>query len=328
MSTSLRNKPKTRDNVATKTSTTPSYIVWILIAFMLSSIAVLLVLLFNNQPASLSSVESDLERLGKVVSHEPVPDSSMTAWVVNLKETGQPTLIYTTKDGKTMTSGELFDIKSGNQITAKIQEAFYKIAGQPTDAPAATAAAQPGEPDLTPGQALGEWEGETPAVFTETLELLGGFKEDPSISPANTVYVVYDPRCPYCHEMFEASRKLDLKAKGLTIKWLPTVALGVSGENDPIIGQAAYGLDAKNAAEFALSFTAPKGSKPTVDKVTDVHQTALDANLELLYAASDQTFPGQPKSVPAAFYLDKRNGQPRMVYGPQQPAILKSIFGE
>ncbi|WP_296208674.1 hypothetical protein [Psychrobacter sp. UBA3480] len=331
MSNSLRNKPKTRSSGVVKTGTTPSYIVWILIAFMLSSIVVLLVLLFNNQAASLSSVESDLERLGKVVSHEPVPDSSMTAWVVNLKETGQPTLIYTTRDGKTIASGELFDVKSGNQITAKIQEAFYKIAGQPTDAPAASAAAssaQPGEPDLTPGQALGEWEGETPAVFTDTLELLGGFKEDPSVSPANTVYIIYDPRCPYCHEMFEVSRNIDLKAKGLTIKWLPTVALGVSGEDDPVIGQAAYGLDAKTPAEFALSFTAAKGNKPTVGKVTDAHQTALDANLELLYAASDQTFPGQPKSVPAAFYLDKRNGQPRMVYGPQQPAILKSIFGE
>lgn len=330
MSTSLRNKPKKRASSVTKTGSTPSYIVWILIAFMLSTIVVLLVLLFNTQPASIKSIESDLDRIGKVVSHEPVPNSSMTAWVVNLKESGQPTLFYTTKDGKTLVTGELLSVETGEHISAKIQEAFYKIAGQPSDtnAPAAPAAASANQPDFTPGQAIGKWDGEVPKVFTETLDLLGGFKEDPSVSPADTVYMIYDPRCPYCTELFDVTRDIDLKAKGVTIKWLPTVALGVSGENDPVIGQAAYGLDAKNTAEFALTFTQPSGSKPTVSTVTEAHQTALDANLELLYAASEQTFPGHPKSVPAAFYLDKRNGQPRMVYGPQQPDILKSIFGE
>lgn len=334
MSTSLRNTPKKRNASVVKTGgSTPSYIVWVLIAFMVSTIAVLLVLLFNERAASFASIESDLERLGKVVSHEPVPNSSMTAWIINLKESGQPTLFYTTKDGKTLATGTLFDVKTGESVTEKIQEAFYEIAGRPTtEAPAGEAAAQPpgqnAEQDLTPGQAIGKWDGEVPAVFTETLERLGGFKEDPSISPANTIYMVYDPRCPYCTELFDVTRNIDMKAKGVTIKWLPTVALGLSGDDDPVVGQAAYGLDAKNVSDFALVFTSPKGSKPTVAAVTEAHQTALDANLELLYAASEQTFPGQPKSVPAAFYLDKRNGQPRMVYGPQQADILKSIFGE
>jgi len=180
---------------------------------------------------------------------------------------------------------------------------------------------------MTPDQAIGKWDGEVPKVF-EVLDTLGGFKEDPSIAPEDTVYLIYDPRCPYCTEFMKKSRNIDMKAKGVTIKWLPSVALGVSGENDPVIAQAAYGLVATNAADFMKSF-GNGGDAKKVDTVTPEHTNALDANLSLLYEAADRTFgEGSPKAVPAAFYMDKRNGTPRMVYAAQEDEILISIFGE
>lgn len=325
MSKPLRNTPKPRISKTSTSAGAPGRFIWILMAFLVGIIAVLLVLLINNRAASISSVEADLGNLGEVVSHEAVEGSSMTAWLIKLKDTGEQALFYTTKDGKTMAAGTLWDTKTGNPITTKLQEQFVT---QGADIATAESPQSGDEPDLTPGQAIGKWDQEIPEVFN-VLDKLGGFKEDPSVSPADTVYMIYDPRCPYCDELFRVTRDVDLKAKGVTIKWLPAIALGMTDANDPVVGQAAYGLQAKTIEDFALTFTAPKGAKPTVDNITDEQAAALDANLSLLHEASNRTFgEDAPKSVPAAFYLDKRNGQPRMVYGPQQASLLISIFGE
>lgn len=173
--------------------------------------------------------------------------------------------------------------------------------------------------------AVGEYKGETPEIFN-LLDKMGGFKMDESVSPADTVYVVYDPRCPYCKSLYEKLINTDLKGKGITIKWLPTVALGVEGENDPAVKRAAYGLIAKNTDEFASSMD---GANPTDFEMTTDMMMRLDENLAFLHESSVQTFGADhDKSVPATFFLDKNTGSPQMMYGASDDQVFRTIFGD
>lgn len=176
------------------------------------------------------------------------------------------------------------------------------------------------------GMAIGEFKGEVPKVIS-LLDNLKGFKEDPSVKPEDTVYIIYDPRCPYCHGLFDKiHNEIDLKQKKITVKWLPTVALGAKGDNDPVIARAAYGFVAKNLEEFSNSFA----NKPVPEfKVTDQMKVDLNDNLEFLYEASNRTFgESASKSVPAVFFLDKQTGVPQMMYGASEDTVFKNIFGE
>ena len=151
-----------------------------------------------------------------------------------------------------------------------------------------------------------------------------GFKYDESVAPADTVYIVYDPRCPYCHSLFNKISKLDLKAKEITIKWLPSLALGTDDNAEKL---ATLSLRAKSIEDFAKSF------EPNADvsdiTVTQSDKDVLNENMAFLFEASDQTFGTEhPKSVPAAFFIDKSTGTPNMMYGASDDAVFQQIFGE
>ena len=174
--------------------------------------------------------------------------------------------------------------------------------------------------------AVGKYEGEVPELIN-ILDQMGGFKEDPDVAPADTVYVVYDPRCPYCESLYNKLDATDLESKEITIKWLPTVALGADGIEDPAVSVAAYGLAAKDKADFASTFkadSAPDGYQPDTDSLM-----RLDENLAFLHEASNQTFgEDHAKSVPAVFFVDKTTGRPQMMYGATDDGVFKSIFGD
>lgn len=212
-----------------------------------------------------------------------------------------------------------------NNVGAKKQDASAAVTTKTPPTSQAPVTAQVNGQDRV-GMAIGEFKGEVPKVIS-LLDSLKGFKEDPSVKPEDTVYIIYDPRCPYCHGLFDKiHNEIDLKQKKITVKWLPTVALGAKGDNDPVIARAAYGLVAKNLEEFSNSFA----NKPIPEvKVTDQMKVDLNDNLEFLYEASNRTFgESAPKSVPAVFFLDKQTGVPQMMYGASEDTVFKNIFGE
>lgn len=173
------------------------------------------------------------------------------------------------------------------------------------------------------GMAVGKFEGEVHPII-DILAKLKGFKYDESVADADTVYIIYDPRCPYCHGLFEKINNIDLKAKQITIKWLPSLALGETEEAKKF---AALGFDAKNIEEFATGFN----SKTDVSGVTatTAHQDAINENTAFLFEASDQTFgKDYAKSVPAVFFIDKKTGAPHMMYGASDDSIFRQIFGD
>lgn len=173
------------------------------------------------------------------------------------------------------------------------------------------------------GMAVGKFEGEVHPLVN-VLDELKGFKYDESVAPADTVYVVYDPRCPYCESLFDKVSNVDLKEKQITVKWLPSLALGDTPEAR---ATSAAGIDAKNIEDFEATFRSDFDTS-TVE-VTQEHEDAFNANMALLFEASDQTFgKDHPKSVPAVFFIDKATGAPHMMYGASDDSVFKQIFGE
>lgn len=173
--------------------------------------------------------------------------------------------------------------------------------------------------------AVGKFKGETPEIIN-ILDSMGGFKEDKSVAAADTVYVIYDPRCPYCKELYDKLKTTDLKGKEITIKWLPSVALGIKDENDPAIKRAAHALSAKNVAEFEATLSDSYSSEEAVSEEAAMR---LEENMAFLFEASNQTFGNEhPKSVPAAFFVDKTTGQPQMMYGASSESVFRVIFGD
>lgn len=202
----------------------------------------------------------------------------------------------------------------------------------PAPAPAAVAAPAPAEvpPEVTQtaqpvgfAMAVGKYEGEAHPIVN-ILDGLKGFKYDESIPAADTVYIVYDPRCPYCHSLFDKISGLNLEEKQITIKWLPSLALGTDENAEKL---AALSLRAKTIDDFGASFQ--QNADVSGVTITQADKDAMNENMAFLFEASDQTF-GQdhPKSVPAAFFIDKKTGAPNMMYGASDDAIFKQIFGE
>lgn len=272
---------------------------------------------FAVKPETVSNetVKAAVEKFGTVQEQQTI--GNITANVVKT-DNGQA-LIYSTQDGKNLIMGDVYDL-DGKPVFEELLQKMYNtpLAGEGTSADTAPA---------TTGQVLGEYKGEVPEVFTY-LESLGGFKEDATKGPADTVYVVYDPRCPYCHELFRKTRGLDLAAKGVTIKWLPTLALGNSkGEGSDAEKLAVKGLHIKDITELENTF----GRNPDVPdiQVTKEDRDKLSENLAMLFGSVEELHgPNAPKAVPTAFYLDKSTGKPRLLVGPNEDSALKTIFGD
>lgn len=185
------------------------------------------------------------------------------------------------------------------------------------------------EPTVDVGQsagyamAVGQYNGDIHPIVG-ILDKLKGFKYDDSVAPADTVYIVYDPRCPYCEALLNKVNALDLKQKQITIKWLPSLALGVTDEAEK---QAALSLRAKSIEDFSASFQADVDVSGVT--ITQDDKDAMNENMAFLFEASEQTFGKEyPKSVPAVFFIDKKTGTPNMMYGASDDAVFKQIFGE
>lgn len=308
---------------------------------LMIGLIITMVILQKNQETKAKAM---VEKVGKVA--ETAKHGDTTAWLLELPQ-GGTAVVYTTGDNKVLLRGTAYNFETGDPIfTSLVEKATVQddmgASSNPKEAEAtpapATAAAtatgsassvspelsQLGVNDLTAGQAIGKWEGKVPAVI-EILDKLGGYKEDPSISADNTVYVMYDPRCPYCHKLFEVTRNLDQKGKNVTIKWLPTVALGGGEATSNEMKRAAMALHVKTPEEFASTLT--KDSQGMAN-VSQQDMQKVNENLSLLYEAASQVFGSDAKvAVPAAFYIDKRTGSPRLVYAAQEPDVYKTIFG-
>lgn len=172
-----------------------------------------------SMAAPSASLKKQMAEMGSVQKVEPFV-SGLTAWTIKAKNQKEA-IFFTTADEKTIIHGTVYNAKDKKNLSNQLKQNKIKPQGQK--------------------QILSSAKGYDHEVFKAVKKLHGvvdGNKENP-----NTVYVLYDPRCLYCHQAFNKTR--EYVKNGASIKWIPLLAINQS-ENGK---QMAAGLLRKNSIE-------------------------------------------------------------------------------
>jgi thiol:disulfide interchange protein DsbG len=166
----------------------------------------------------------------------------------------------------------------------------------------------------------GEWDGELPKSMVALDKLLAFTEGDSDGVPADTVYIMFDPRCPYCHEAFRNVR--DYVKAGRRIKWIPVPILGNKEQGEKIIAA----IQAKPELLAAVMESRANIDLITKDVVVSPElEQSLNYNIAFMMAAfKNSQYP--QAGVPAWFWLNRHDNVADMRIN-ITPDDLKSIWG-
>lgn len=262
-----------------------------------------------------------VSRYGQIIGARKVGLGDLTAWTV--EKNGHQIVLFSTGDSSVIFTGVAWDATTGQNIS----DAFLPQQGSASGLLPPQVAAPPvsqkplmsptEQPVKTVSAMDGEYQGEIPTSM-KTVDSLAGFKEgDGDI--ANTVYIVIDPRCPYCRQAYNLSR--EYVKRGQSIKWIPSAALGNPQDGVPLAATILQSPD-HSVLDRVLGKHEQIRSTPTPESIE-----ALSTNLEFLFAAFKNNGREQA-GVPAAFFIDHRTGKAKMLTGVSEAVVLEDIFGK
>lgn len=137
-------------------------------------------------------------------------EAGFSAMVV--ESAGQRRIFYVTPDGGYLFSGSIYDAAGRNLSREDLARAG--IGGEAAQSPSAAqtpASAKADEDGLLSGSAAVQQ-----FAAAESLAWI----EEGSASAKNVAYIVFDAKCPYCHEMYRNTRSL-VSDGSMRIRWIP-----------------------------------------------------------------------------------------------------------
>lgn len=295
----------------------------------------------KNNDVQDNQVRDKLKSFGSIVYEGPTNVPGVKAWVVNSGSGGKNKTLYTVNglSNPVVFTGNAFDLFSGNTIHIQGGEqsslsSFDRIK---------TAANYAFK---------GDYNGVIPPGI-QMLESMPGYVEGEG-EPSKTLYIFFDPLCPFCHKAFSETRQYVKPGSGYRIKWLPvdvafgeksqalSVVLLFAGNKDDAVqvnDLLHIKLDAKNAFENMMQANTPVRKSQLVDVANKMagdmantinirkYKDLISDNNRFLFAQFDAHPEIEKRGVPAAFILDHRTGKAKMVMGVSEDAVLKDIFG-
>ncbi|QOI07964.1 thioredoxin domain-containing protein [Pseudomonas savastanoi] len=283
-----------------------------------------------NVPVAVSAAPSPqqrdlaaqrVSRYGQIVETRDVGVGNLTAWTV--QKNGHQIVLFSTPDAAVIFTGVAWDAATGKNISQPFMapQAPANGAAPTPSAPVPSLAPQMSpmsDPNIRVAAAMdGEYRGDIP-ISMKTVDSLSGFKEGNG-DIGDTVYIIIDPRCPYCRASYNQTRAY-VKA-GHTIKWIPAAALGNPQDGVPLAATILQSSD-RSVLDRVLGKHEQIRSEPTPETTK-----ALSTNLEFLFAAFQNNGRDQA-GVPAAFFIDHRTGKPKMLTGVSEAVVLEDIFGK
>ena len=268
-------------------------------------------------------VMTHLGRYGTPVTKQSLPVGGLTQWTV-ISKSGRTVQLYTTADGQAVMSGVIWNLATGQNVSDHVAAPTFQPNGQVANA-GPTVVAPPGAPpsNLVSGRGAlpAAFDGKAPADIPEaikTVDSLAGYTEGKG-GMGDTLYIIIDPRCPYCRRAFQNTR--EHVKNGATIKWIPTAALGDPGRGVPL---ATTVLRSKDAAVMnrLLGQHEEIATSPTPKEAQE-----LQRNLDFMFDAFRQNNEPNP-GVPVAFFIDRRTGKPRMMMGVSESVVIEDILGQ
>lgn len=151
------------------------------------------------------------------------------------------------------------------------------------------------------------------------LESLKGFTvgTGPSVMTQTNAYVLFDPQCPHCADLWRNTQPLSAQAK---IKWIPVGFLNAKSKT-----QAGVLLESSNPAELMDKYEtemAASGASTALDgKPSSETLEQVERNTRVLKNSGAQ-------SVPAMLYRNPKNaGSLSQVTGSAPTADIASMLG-
>ena len=257
-----------------------------------------------------------MKRYGNIVESHPLGGGGLTAWT--LERGGRNVVLYSTADASVIIYGAVWDAATGKNLSDGQATKVLSSTGAIAAPPRAEAFAAPASQPIV-GAMTGTFKGQVPVPIA-TLDTLSGIKEGKG-SAADTLYIMFDPRCPYCRKAYFATRAY--VARGVTIKWVPVLVLGQPQQGMPMAAAIMQATEPQRADMLRRVL----GDKESINAQPNAQTSALVArNNEYFWAAMQQSRV-EPAGVPVAFFLNKRTGEPRVVTGVQEQAVLEEILG-
>ena len=294
----------------------------------LSIVATLLALTsFSAFAEPSENLRKKMTEFGNVKAVSETESKGVYAWM--LEKNGKTLVLFNTPDEQHIFKGTMWRLKdkkvisdqyaieSLNYASTEFRDRVLKANNLGSSAKKQGPSASANEQYVAGGYMNLKWNKNTIPESIKMLDSLAGVKEGKA-KAVDTLYIIYDPRCPWCHEAFAATRKY--VKKGYSIKWIPTAALGAT--------EFGYGLAAavlQNPKVLAESFSKDKKLvvKPTQKNIDD-----LNYNLTFLREAIKAKTGESQAQVPAGFFLNKQTGNPEIVFGLSEKVILENLFGE
>lgn len=165
----------------------------------------------------------------------------------------------------------------------------------------------------------GEWQGSVSPVLDVFENLPGAVVGDASMKPQDSVYIFFDPRCPYCKQTYAAVKDNWPQRR---VKWIPGVLLG---ETDEAYAMAASVMDTQNGS--ANLNTIMTGGNLNAPAATKEQREQLIGNAAMLFALVEKMDPGSRVGVPAMYWLHRPNGLLSYANGVAQKEALEKVFG-
>jgi len=133
---------------------------------------------------------------------------------------------------------------------------------------------------------------------------------------ANPVYVLFDPQCPHCSQLWKASQPLNSKVKFI---WVPVAIIGPKSlPQGAALMQASDPVQAMN--EHELSLLAGQGGLSASANVPADVEAAIKANSQLLDSLGAD-------AVPFIVAKNARNGQVVNKAGAMATPALAELLG-
>lgn len=243
------------------------------------------------------------DKLGiQVMSYTKGP-GSMNVW--RIKKSGVDTVMYSTPDNSVLISGVMWDASSAANLSdAYLPDNPQALPSDVNPPPSAQSAPPPNVVDAN---------GVPQAV--KNLAGYFGFKEGQGTAD-KTLYVIFDPKCPYCHQAYNALR--DQVNKGLSVMWIPIVVLGDEKARSESMKWIAEAQKEKNPS-LAMAKLFGKQYKG-IEFGKDLVQNLIKSEMFLQASYRENPSAGSI-GVPTAYFATKENAPSMMQIG--DPATLK-----
>ena len=258
-------------------------------------------------------------RGGKITKVEKAP-GGMTAYTV--EKNGNTAVFFVSPDSKVAMIGVMFDAKTGENLSdrmlpanpvpnpaAVVAEAQAKAAAKPqAEGPFVPppVSPRPAPPKAEMDKVFNDGplrenmaainkassDGKTLSEHLRSDKVPGVLEGRASIK---TAFVFFDPRCPYCHNLYDNTRKA--AGKGASIKWIPVNTLGDQGlpVSNQLLKDGASALPAwyKNA----LPGVAPN----------PIERSRIDMNTALFFMITNKL--GEKPATPTILFMNEKSGR-------------------